>query len=71
MAANRRAGKGSNPSLSEVLEILTPKQVLAIDRALTTVGPFGEVRLVKVKGKVRFIQQLRSDDLLQIGEVHG
>ncbi len=55
--------------LSEDLKSLTPQQVLAIDEALTALGPFGEVRLVKVKGRIRFIQQLKSDDLLQICEV--
>jgi monomeric isocitrate dehydrogenase len=48
---------------------LTPSQVLAVDRALAAVGDFGEVRLVKVKGKVRFIQQLESNDLLRVCEV--
>jgi hypothetical protein len=55
-------------TLSEALETLTPQQVLAVDRALTAIGSFGEVRLVKVKGKVRFIQQLKSNDLLQVCE---
>lgn len=55
--------------LSDVLESLTPSQVLAVDRALAAVGDFGEVRLVKVKGKVRFIQQLESNDLLRVCEV--
>jgi hypothetical protein len=31
-----------------------------IDRALMDVGAFGEVRLVKVKGKLRYIQKLES-----------
>ncbi len=51
------------------LETLTPRQVLAIDRALGAVGAFGEVRLIKVRGKVRFIQQLKSDDLRQMCEM--
>ncbi|HEY76499.1 MAG TPA: hypothetical protein G4O00_10005 [Thermoflexia bacterium] len=47
-----------------LLRVLTPAQVLEIDRALEAIGPFGEVRLVKVKGRLRFIQQMESRDLL-------
>ncbi len=63
-----KIGKQKRQGLSESLETLTPKQVLAVDRALTSIGSFGEVRLVKVKGKVRFIQQLKSNDLLRVAE---
>lgn len=49
--------------LSQPLKNLTPEQILEIDRALEDVGPFGEVRLIKAKGKVRFIQRLESREL--------
>jgi hypothetical protein len=49
------------------LRVLTPEQVLEVDRALAAIGPFGEVRLVKVKGHLRFIQQLESRDVTQSG----
>lgn len=52
-------------ALSEPLVLLTPEQVLQVDRALASLGPFGEVRLVKVKGQLRFIQKLDSRDLLR------
>jgi hypothetical protein len=52
-------------ALSEPLTLLTPDQVLQVDRALASIGPFGEVRLVKVKGQLRFIQKLDSRDLLR------
>jgi hypothetical protein len=52
-------------ALSEPLMLLTPEQVLQVDRALASIGPFGEVRLVKVKGQLRFIQKLDSRDLLR------
>jgi hypothetical protein len=52
-------------ALSEPLMLLTPDQVLQVDRALASIGPFGEVRLVKVKGQLRFIQKLDSHDLLR------
>ena len=51
--------------IPELLKVLTPEQVMQIDRALGSVGPFGEVRLVKVRGRLRFIQQLDSYDLLR------
>jgi hypothetical protein len=55
--------------LVEPLEVLTPEQVRQVDHALASVGAFGEVRLVKVKGKLRFIQRLESQDLLRRGAV--
>lgn len=59
------SGIGGSAALSESLMALTPEQVLQVDRALASVGPFGEVRLVKVKGRLRFIQKLDSRDLLR------
>ena len=50
----------------ERLQVLTPEQILKVDQALASIGPFGEVRLVKVKGRVRFIQRLESQDILQV-----
>jgi len=58
--------EGSRAGLSDLLTVLTPEQVLEVDRALAAIGPFGEVRLIKVKGRVRFIQQLESRDLLRM-----
>ncbi len=52
-------------ALSEPLALLTPDQVIQVDQALASIGPFGEVRLVKVKGQLRFIQKLDSRDLLR------
>lgn len=57
--------------LSQPLKVLTPEQILEIDRALEDVGPFGEVRLVKAKGKVRFIQRLESRELPRGEENRG
>jgi hypothetical protein len=51
--------------LSEPLVLLTPEQILQVDQALASIGAFGEVRLVKVKGQLRFIQKLDSRDLLR------
>ncbi len=42
------------------LSVLDFVQVMLFDEALSRVGPFGEVRLIKNKGKLRFIQTLES-----------
>ena len=65
MSAYSRVEAGNNRVLPEPLRVLTPEQVLVVDRALASIGPFGEVQLVRVKGRVRFIQQLHSHSLLQ------
>jgi len=57
----------SGETPKEDLTQLTAQQVAAIDRALAAVGPFGEVRIVKTKGRVRFIETLKSRDLLDAG----
>jgi len=44
------------------LKSLSLGQVHAIDEALAAVGAFGEVRLLKSRGKLRFIQTVRSED---------
>ena len=49
------------------LKALNPAQVMAIDRALAALGAFGEVRIVKSKNRVRFIEVLESRDMLKIG----
>lgn len=45
------------------LKSLSLRQMYAIDEALAAVGHFGEVRLVKNRGKLRFIQTVRSEDI--------
>jgi hypothetical protein len=42
---------------------LDTEQIRRIDKALAEAGDFGEVRLIKAKGKLRFIQILTSQDL--------
>lgn len=51
--------------LRKPLLVLTPLQVEQIDRALASLGPFAEVRLIKNKGKLRFIQKLDSETALE------
>ena len=65
MSEGRKAESRGGKAVSNPLRILTPEQIREVDRALAHVGPFGEVRLIKVKGKLRFIQELDSHDLLR------
>jgi hypothetical protein len=53
----------STPLNGNGLVFLDAQQIALIDRALAAVGDFGEIRLVKVKGKIRFIQKLDSEEL--------
>ncbi len=45
------------------VKILDAEQIKRIDAALAAVGDFGEVRLIKTKGKLRFIQKVKSEKL--------
>ncbi len=49
--------------LQRSLKHLSARQIYAIDEALSAIGAFGEVRLVKNRGRLRFIQTVRSEDL--------
>jgi hypothetical protein len=56
---------GSETRRPPSLRCLDPQLLEKIDSALCEAGPFGEVRLIVVKGRLRFIQVLRSDSVLQ------
>jgi hypothetical protein len=47
---------------------LLPHQIKQIERALADVGDFGEVHLIKAKGKLRFIQRVISEEALTPAE---
>ncbi|NOZ70653.1 MAG: hypothetical protein GXP38_01870 [Chloroflexi bacterium] len=49
--------------LNSPLEMLNPALLEQVDNALKRVGAFGEVRLVVIKGRLRFIQVLQSQAL--------
>ncbi len=51
--------------LSRPLRSLTAWHIQRIDEALVSTGPFAEIRLVKNKGKLRFIQTLESEGMLE------
>jgi hypothetical protein len=52
----------------ETATLLTPHLIRQIDEALQKVGAFGEVRLVVIKGRLRFIQIVRSEAIDGAGE---
>jgi hypothetical protein len=56
------ANNGSEIALSRPLRMLTAEQIQRIDDALFELGPFSEVRIIKAKGRVRFIQCVESFD---------
>jgi hypothetical protein len=74
---NHRMGQGKQATKSDTsftlvldkpLKALTSQQVQKIDDALAELGPFAEVRLVKNRGKLRFIRKVESESM---GGPHG
>jgi hypothetical protein len=57
---NRTSGV---PGKIDELPFMTPHLVQRLEMALGSVGAFGEVRLVVLKGRVRFIEIVRSESL--------
>ena len=49
------------------LRILTPEQVRHIDKAISDSGSDAEIRLVKLKGKLRFVETLEKVQLVEPG----
>ena len=51
---------------------LSDRPIRQIARALEEVGEFGEVRLIKAKGKLRFIQKVTSEEVWnEVDEMTG
>ena len=48
-----------------ILEFLDPRQVCMVDEALSSLGEYGEVRLVVEKGRLRFLVTQKSFDTLK------
>jgi hypothetical protein len=71
MNTRERDTATNDPSCARRLHSLTPAQVLTIDRALSSLGPFREVRIVTSKGRVRFIETLESQDMVKIANNEG
>jgi hypothetical protein len=57
----------SNSGMMDSLRFLDPHVVRRIEQALCKVGDFGEVRLIVVKGQLRFIQIMQSEN---VGDPH-
>ncbi len=51
------------PSAVDPARFMEPSVVRRIEQALCKVGDFGEVRLIVVKGQLRFIQIMQSENL--------
>jgi len=58
----KRADSQLTLSLVRPLRFLSSRQIARIDRMLADMGPYGEVRLVKKKGTLRFIERVESED---------
>ncbi len=64
-ASNGDGNRRVTLTLETPLKMLTAWQVQQIDEALARLGPFGEVRLVKNRGRLRFIQKVESASALE------
>ena len=49
---------------TQQLKFLSPAQVEKIDEAMANLGPWGEIRLVVQKGRLRFLVTQQSHDAL-------
>ena len=53
----------SRRSADDILPVLEPAIIQRIRQALDRVGDFGDVRLVVVKGEIKYIQVMRSESI--------
>jgi hypothetical protein len=51
-------------TLDRPLSVLKLEHIKRIDDALAELGPFGEVRIIKQRGKLRFIQKVESESMV-------
>ncbi len=61
----------TSPRLEDELTFLTRQTAHRVDDALCRLGPYGEVRLVVMKGRLRFIQTVRSEEVAAVGGTGG
>ncbi len=66
---NNASGLAKTSVHNDPMVFLNRSLVRQIDEALGKVGDFGEVRLVVVKGRLRFIQTVRSEAVDDAGGV--
>jgi hypothetical protein len=55
-------------TLDRPLSVLKLEHIRQIDDALAELGPFGEVRIIKQRGKLRFIQKVESENITERSE---
>ena len=55
-------------TLDRSLSVLKFEHIRKIDDALAELGPFGEVRIIKQRGKLRFIQKVESESIMEGSE---
>ena len=55
-------------TLDRSLSVLKFEHIRKIDDALAELGPFGEVRIIKQRGKLRFIQKVESESIAEGSE---
>ncbi len=55
-------------TLDRPLSVLKFEHIRQIDDALAELGPFGEVRIIKQRGKLRFIQKVESENITEESE---
>ena len=55
-------------TLDRPLSVLKFEHIRQIDDALAELGPFGEVRIIKQRGKLRFIQKMESENITEESE---
>lgn len=61
--ATEQAAHTALPQLQRPLRCLLISHIHAIDDALAQIGAYGEIRLIKNGGKLRFIQTVKSEVL--------
>lgn len=52
--------------LDHRLSFLNAREITMIDDLLKSVAPFGEVRLMVQKGRLRFVSSVKSHDALEL-----
>ena len=62
--AVRQLVHGPSLQLDHPLQCLSVRHIHSIDDALAEIGDYGEVRLIKNRNKLRFIQTVTSQPLL-------
>jgi hypothetical protein len=54
--------------LDRPLRVLKSEHIRQIDDALAELGPFGEVRIIKQRGNLRFIQKVENESITEGSE---